>query len=100
MKIECCCCEQPISNQKIILTAISLGAHNNNIRFPSQNSASDAHSPLSPHLDGAAHEGVVLDLGAHDVEELPLLLGVVGLVTRLGQVEHLRHAAREVHLGD
>ena len=40
MKIECCCCEQPISNQKIVLTAISLGAHNNNIRFPSQNSAS------------------------------------------------------------
>ena len=40
MEIECCCCEQPISNQKIILTAISLGAHNNNIRFPSQNSAS------------------------------------------------------------
>ena len=40
MKIECCCCEQPISNQKIILTAISLGAHNNNIRIPSHNSAS------------------------------------------------------------
>ena len=40
MKIECCCCEQPISNQKIILTAFSLGAHNTNIRFPSQNSAS------------------------------------------------------------
>ena len=45
MKIECCCCEQPISNQKIILTAISLGAHNNNIQFPSHNSASGHRMP-------------------------------------------------------
>ena len=44
MEIECCFCEQPISNQKIIFTAISLDAHNNNIRFPSQNSAS-AYEP-------------------------------------------------------
>ena len=41
MEIECCCFEQPISNQKIIFAAISLDAHNNNIRLPSQNSASD-----------------------------------------------------------
>ena len=47
MEIECCCCEQPISNQKIILTAISLGAQNNNILFPSQNSASAHHEGLS-----------------------------------------------------
>ena len=40
MEIECCCREQPISNQKIIFTAISLDAHNDNIRFPSKNSAS------------------------------------------------------------
>ena len=43
MEIECCCCEQPISNQKIIYTAISLDTHNNNIRFPSKNSASGHH---------------------------------------------------------
>ena len=36
---ECCCCEQPISTQKFF-TAISLDAHNNNIRNPAQNSAS------------------------------------------------------------
>ena len=34
-----CCCEQPIIKQKFF-TAISLDAHNNNIRFSSQNSAS------------------------------------------------------------
>ena len=45
MEIECCCCEQPISNQKIIFTAISLDAHNNNIRNPAQNSAS-GNEPL------------------------------------------------------
>ena len=35
-----CCCEQPIIKQKFF-TAISLDAHNNNIRNPSQNSTSD-----------------------------------------------------------
>ena len=48
MEMECCCCEQPISNEKIIFTAISLDAHNNNIRFPSQNSASVSKSWLDP----------------------------------------------------
>ena len=49
MKIKCCCSEQPISNQKIILTAISFGDHNNNIRFPSQNSAS-GYPALAPQV--------------------------------------------------
>ena len=45
MDCECCCREQPISKQKIFFTAISLDAHNNNIRNPSQNSAL-VHRPL------------------------------------------------------
>ena len=40
MDCECCCCEQPISKQNFLFTVISLDAHNNNIRNPSQNSAS------------------------------------------------------------
>ena len=38
---ECCCCEQPISTQKFLFTAISLDIHNNNIHNLAQNSASD-----------------------------------------------------------
>ena len=44
MDCECCCCEQPISKQNFLFTVISLDAHNNNIRNPSQNSASGTHS--------------------------------------------------------
>ena len=42
-------CEQPISSQKFFFTAISLDAHNDNIRNLAQNSASDnylAHGEL------------------------------------------------------
>ena len=41
MDCQCCCCEQPISAEKFFFTAISLDAHNNNIRNLAQNSASD-----------------------------------------------------------
>ena len=40
LDFECCCCEQPISMQKYFFTAISLDAHNDNIRNLAQNSAS------------------------------------------------------------
>ena len=39
MDCECCCFEQPISAHNFFLNAISSDAHNN-IRNPSQNSAS------------------------------------------------------------
>ena len=44
LSFECCCCEQPISSQKLFFTAISLDAHNDNIRNLAQNSASDHHN--------------------------------------------------------
>ena len=50
------------------------------------------------HLNGAAHESVVLDLGAHDVEKLLLLVLVVSPVARGGDVEYFRDAAGEVDL--
>ena len=53
---ECCCCEQPISAQNFFLTAISLDAHNNNIRNPAQNSASGHHRARDSTCDGSLGE--------------------------------------------
>ena len=61
-------------------------------------------SPCQPfknsHLNGAAHEGVIFDLGAHDVEKLLLLFLVVSSVPRSGDVENFRDAAGEVDLAN
>ena len=52
------------------------------------------------HLNGAAHESVVFDLGAHDVEKLLLLVRIVSPVARGGDVEYFRDAAGEVDLAN
>ena len=52
------------------------------------------------HLNGTAHESVVFDLGAHDVEKLLLLFLVVRPVPRSGDVENFRDAASEVDLAN
>ena len=50
LSFECCRCEQPISSQNFFFTAISLDAHNNNIRNLAQNSASAYVSFSNPSL--------------------------------------------------